>query len=341
MRNLRRALVGLAVAGLVVGQGPGAAAGPVTPDPANLHEVAVVASFPSGDYGAFAESMAPDGRGGMIVSVTQWGPEDGSTPNMGQLWRVGPDGSMSTFGPQMDLSPAGMLMGVAVDDQGRVFVVFNNFGSDYGLAEDPPSGVLRVTPGHARRVLPLPDDAPVNGLAEHEGTLYVTDSRGSVWTGSSTGAAAFGSPWFASGLLEPTQDYGFGANGIAYRRGAIYVTSYDQGLIVKIPVRADGTPGTAVVVANDPLLVAADGIAFDHKGQLWAATNGTIDWAHFTMLDPGRVAMVDTQGVVMSAPTPAESLDYPTQVLPGQAGSLFVLNGSFVNGAPSLVAFTG
>jgi sugar lactone lactonase YvrE len=87
--------------------------------------------------------------------------------------------------------------------------------------------------------------------------------------------------------------------------------------------------------------VAADGIAFDHKGQLWAATNGTIDWAHFTMLDPGRVAMVDTQGVVMSAPTPAESLDYPTQVLPGQAGSLFVLNGSFVNGAPSLVAFTG
>ena len=115
---------------------------------------------------------------------------------MGQLWRVGMDGTMTKFGPQMDLSPAGMLMGVAVDEQGRVFVALNNFGSDYGMAEDPPSGVLRVTPGNARRVLTLPVDAVPNGLAEHEGRLYVTDSFGSIWTGSTTGAPEQADRWF-------------------------------------------------------------------------------------------------------------------------------------------------
>ena len=48
----------------------------------------------------------------------------------------------------------------------------------------------------------------------------------------------------------------FGANGIAYRRGAVYVTSYGQGTIVRIPIRADGSAGSAEVVASDPLLVS-------------------------------------------------------------------------------------
>lgn len=341
MRNFTRMLLGLAVVGLVVGQGPGVAAAPGVPDPGNLDQVTVVAELPSGDLGAFGESMAPDGRGGVIVSVTSWGPEDGSGPNLGQLWRVGLNGTMSKFGPQIDLSPVGMLMGVAVDDQGRVFVALNNFGTDYGMVEDPPSGVLRVTPGTARRVLTLPDSAVPNGLAEHEGRLYVTDSLGSVWTGSTTGAPAQADRWFTSELLEPISEFGMGANGITVGKGSLYVTSYEQGSVVRIPIRKNGEAGTATVMAADASLVGADGIAFDREGRLWIAVNGEIDWMWWEVVDPGRVVMIDQVGAVVPVLTPAGSLDYPTQVLPGPDGALLVVNGSFLFGTPNVVAFTG
>jgi hypothetical protein len=339
MRYLTRTLLGLAVAGLVGGQGPGAAAAPAVPDPGGLDQVTVVAQLPSGDLGAFGESMAPDGRGGVIVSVTSWGPEDASAPNLGQLWRVGRNGRMSKFGPQIDLSPAGMLMGVAVDKQGRVFVALNNFGSDYGMVEDPPSGVLRVTPRKAQRVLTLPDAAVPNGLAARKGRLYVTDSRGSVWTGSTTGAPAQADLWFTSPLLEPETEFGMGANGITYRKGSLFVTSYERGSVVRIPIRGHGAAGRATVVATGASLVGADGIAFDRVGRLWVAVNGEVDWTNWEVLDPGIVS-IDKAGAVTPAPTPEGSLDYPTHALPGPDGSLLVLNGSFTNGTPNLVAFT-
>jgi sugar lactone lactonase YvrE len=338
---MKRALLGLAVAGLVVGQGPGVAAAPAVPDPGDLDHASVVAELPSGDFGAFGESMAPDGRGGVIVSVTSWGPEDGSASNMGQLWRVGMDGTMTKLGPRMDLSPAGMLMGVAVDEQGRVFVALNNFGSDYGMEEDPPSGVLRVTPGNARRVLTLPVDAVPNGLAAHEGRLFVTDSFGSIWTGSTRGAPEQADRWFTSPLLEPVSEFGMGANGITFRQGSLYVTSYEQGAIVRIPVRRNGAAGAPTVLAADESLVGADGIAFDRNGRLWVAVNGELDWYNWVAIDPGRIVTIDQTGAVTPVLTPAGALDYPTQVLPGQHGALLVVNGSFLFGAPQVVAFTG
>ncbi len=188
MRNMKRMLLGLAVAGLVVGQGPGASAAP-GPDPGGFDGYDVITEFDPGAGGAFAESMAPDGHGGMVVSVTTWGIrglESGWTSNTGQLWKVGPDGSKAKFGPEIDLSPTGMLMGVAVDERGAVFVALNNFGSDYEMAEDPPSGVLRVTPEGFERVMTLPEAVYANGLAVNDRTLYVTDSMGgSIWEGPS------------------------------------------------------------------------------------------------------------------------------------------------------------
>lgn len=338
MRNLKRMLLGLAVAGLVVGQGPGAVGAPALPDPGTLDHVSVVAELP---MGAFGESMAADGRGGMIVAVTSWGAADGSTSNFGQLVRIRAGGRVSEFGPRMDLSPTGMLMGVAVDERGRVFVALNNFGLDYGmLPEDPPSGLLQVTADAAHRVLTMPEEPYPNGLAVHDGIAYLTDSLGSVWTGPTTGSPADAQSWFSSPLLEPAEVMDFGANGIAYRRGAVYVTSYSQGTIVRIPIRADGSAGSAEVVASDPLLVSADGIAFDRHGRLWAAVNGEFDWDTGSVVVPGSLVMVDGAGHAVPAELPAGSLDYPTAVVPGPGGVMFVVNGSFVFGTPNVVAFS-
>ncbi len=48
MRNLKRMLLGLAVAGLVVGQMSVAVGAPALPDPGNLDHVSVVAELPIG-----------------------------------------------------------------------------------------------------------------------------------------------------------------------------------------------------------------------------------------------------------------------------------------------------
>jgi sugar lactone lactonase YvrE len=240
----------------------------------------------------------------------------------------------------MDLSPVGMLMGVAVDEQGRVFVALNNFGSEYGWPEDPPSGVLRVTPGTARRVLTLNEDSYPNGLAVHEGTAYVADSLGSIWSGPTTGAPEEAGRWLSSPLLEPAGDLFFGANGITYRKGSLFVTSYGQGTIVRVPISASGTAGSPEVVASDARLVGADGIAFDRNGRLWTAVNGTIDWTSWSVVDPGSIVMVDATGNVIPAEVPEGVLDYPTAVLPGPGGTLFVVNGSFLYGTPNVVALS-
>ncbi len=71
-----------------------------------------------------------------------------------------------------------MLTGVEVDEHGRVFVGVFNFAVENGVPspEVPASGVLRVTRGSARYVMTLPEIAMPNELADHEGSLYVTDS---------------------------------------------------------------------------------------------------------------------------------------------------------------------
>lgn len=340
-RGFTTVLAGAAVLALAPLGAPTATAVPAP----TFTQATVVATFPTGPVGAFAESMASDGHGGLIVSVTTWGPEDdspdGYAPNTGQLWRVKADGTRVTFGPRIRLSEYGQLMGVAVDAKGRVFVARWNFGAEfYGLeSESPRSAVLRVTSTGVHRVMTLPLVAWPNGVEIHGRTMFVTDPLlGSLWKGPTLARSAPTAPWFTSDLLAPG-DTGLGANGIAYRHGALYVTAYDHGAIVKVGVRGDGTPGKARVVAKDLRLITADGIAFDRHGRLWVAVNGTYD-ADYNPVDPPALVVVGRTGTVRAAATPTDSLDYPTDLVLAHHGAVLLANGSFVNGAPNVTVLT-
>jgi sugar lactone lactonase YvrE len=297
--------------------------------------------------------MAPDGRGGMIVSVTKWGwpvvPDDPGglwTPNSGQLWRVQPDGTSATFGPEIALGDLAMLTGVDVDDHGRVFVGVFNFAAESEEKGEPPSpeapasGILRVTESSAEYVMTLPVISMPNEVVEHAGSLYVTDSQnGYIWRGSASRPSVPRRPWFQSDLLTP--DTGtMGANGITFGNDALYVSSYDRGLIVRIPVGPGASSGSARVVAADKALVGADGIRFDQRGRLWVAVSGTYDDVDGTTVTPPAVVVVHAHGRVSTVVTPDGSLDYPTAVAFGGPGTVYLLNGSYLNGAPNLVAFT-
>src|SRR5512140_3624122 len=98
-------LLGLACAG-AAGALPAPGSAPLT-----------LATFETGDYGSFAESMAADSHGNLYVSLTTWGEET----NWGEIWRITPGGAKRVVAA-MDLTPFGMLTGVAIDRCDGVYV---------------------------------------------------------------------------------------------------------------------------------------------------------------------------------------------------------------------------
>jgi len=125
---------------------------------------------------------------------------------------------------------------------------------------------------------------------------------------------------------------------VLYRNGTVWLTSYAQGLIVKVRVRHDGSAGTPVVVASDPRLVTADGISFDRAGTLWVAVN------HRTLADGtsdgGHLVTVSPRGTVRDAAFAEGRLDYPTQPLFPGKDRLLVVNGSYDAMTPNVTLFT-
>jgi sugar lactone lactonase YvrE len=337
-KSLTAAVVAaLALAAVALGGFPATAAA-AAPAPVTAH---VVTTFAPGEGGAFAESMTADSHGRLIVSLTRWGVEqaDGSwTDNYGQLYRVNTDGTQTAYGPRLDLGACSQFMGVSVD-AGRVYVVVGNFDPSCGPSS-LPSGVLQVTDHSVTRLLTMPAATFANGLAIHDGTLYVTDSSsGSVWSGPADRPTAPVRPWFSSVKLAPTGAISLGANGIAYRDGALYVTGYARGYIVAVGIDRMGRPAESRVVAHDSRLARADGIAFDGQGRLWVTINPAVDLATMTQTGSGALVVIDSGGHINTVATPPQSLDYPTQPVP-RDDAVFVTNGSLADGTPTVVKFT-
>ena len=139
----------------------------------------VLTAFPAGlpGFGQFAESMAIDSHGVLYVSVTYYSAET----NTGQIWRVTPDGR-SRLAASLDLTADGQLMGVAVDDRDRVYVGLWDFSSLVGAPDTIGSGVFRLAGGTLTRVAALPPGTGPNGLAFHDGRLYISDPpNGEIW----------------------------------------------------------------------------------------------------------------------------------------------------------------
>ena len=312
----------LAMTGLVSAPAAGAATNPV---PRTL------VTFPTSDWGEFAESAVMDRDGTLYVSVTTWTAE-GS--NRGQVWRITKQGQVSLFGPAIDV---GILTGLALDDEGRLYAGLFDW-------DDPsiPPGVLHIDARSVTRVLTLPggtwgEASMPNGLAFRGGDLYVSDSaHGAIWKTHPRGARndVQTTPWFQDPVLAPT--VGFGINGIVVDRHGIDAVVSDTGTVVRIPMNAAGRPGAVRVVVSDPSLVSADGLTRGPDGALWISVN------YLDGQSSGAIARVDGRGslrVVLSG----DWLAYPTQPLFGTTAStattLYVANGGLdVPGTANVVA---
>ncbi len=189
----------------------------------------------------------------------------------GEVYRIRPDGQTKViatipYGVENNFTCdyAGGL-GLAVSEDGDVWVVVLSW-------LDQSHGVWRVhRNGTAQLAVPLPpaEAGLPNAITfDPEGNLYITESwGGAIWKASPGGAATV---WLRHDLLAPLAAYGFGANGVVYMRGALYVANTDQGTIVKVPLRWDGSPGNPVVIANG--LNGPDGVTADAFGNLYLVT---------------------------------------------------------------------
>jgi sugar lactone lactonase YvrE len=238
--------------------------------------------------------------------------------------RVTPDGTQSVIA-HLSVG-AGLITGIAGGPDGALYV------ADATFAADPAPGVFRVDPGSGAftRVLTLPVASFPNGVAFHDGHLYVADSDGPIWRSDPLTPTTLTTPWFNDALLAPGV-FGFGSNGIAFEGDVMYVAVSDFGRIVSVPL-VDGSAGSPTVVAERQVLRSADGIAFDADGGLYIAVNHT-----------NRLYRLDPAGTMPRLVNRAQGLSYPTMPAFGQTAdartTLYLTSGAFGNGIPGIHAF--
>jgi sugar lactone lactonase YvrE len=316
-------ILALVAALLAVAAAPAAAASGPNARLGSWSRPGVVTTFNPGVNGAFCESLAADRAGHLFASVTVWG----QASNTGQIWRIAPSGH-KTLAATCDLGATGMLSGLAFDARGRLYVGWVDF-ADPSVAKP---GVARLAPGGTlKRVVTLPGSSFPNGLAFHNGRLYISDSTlGAIWRVLPGRLQTPSRPWLQNALLKPATASGLGANGIAFWRNSLIVAVSDEGRIVRVPLRANGSARAPVVVTQKPDLVSVDGIAFDVHGGLWLVTN------------TNGLLRLGPRGALSDVENNPGWLDYPTQPVfgttPGMRAMLYIANGSFNNGTPNILA---
>lgn len=228
--------------------------------------------------GEIPEGVAVDQVGNVYVSFWS-GP---TTP--GKILKFSPTGQRSVLA---ELSAG--VAGLAVDACGNVLAA-----SD-GVYRVDRQGQAVLLPGTGKILA-------ANALTfDQRGNLYITESfsldpplipypgcnskipafgRGGIWRLPPGGSAEL---WVRDDLLtglcpSPALPFPYGANGIAYREGVLYVVNSDRATIVRVPVLADGAPGPVSVVtsmpnpqAAAPLPSGGDGIAIDAQGNFYVA----------------------------------------------------------------------
>lgn len=255
------------------------------PAQADDPEVEVVATFDA-SLGHLPEGISVARSGDIFVSL---GPPFFVGGGYGEIRRISPSGRMATLfqfpsGP----APAGVL----ADGRDGVYFAVPDLSQTAG-------GVYRFTRQRGvERIGGTEQMLVANGLArDARRGLYITDSvLGEIWKleAGATVAATWLSHPLLAGCGQP------GANGVAIWEGDVYVANTDKGILVRVPVRADGTAGEPEIVAGDDdcdptdELWGIDGIAIDDQGTVYALLVLTHELVRID-LDDGDVAVVLTE----------------------------------------------
>lgn len=143
--------------------------------------------------------------------------------------------------PPDGLAPAGAV----VDASGTIFLAVSDpTGADAGVYRITEDSIFRL-PGTENMLLP-------GGIAlDESGHLYATDSaNGAIWRIPTDGSTQ-PELWLSHPSVADCSGYPLGAAGIAFWQKDLIVINTMRGLLARIPITNDGTPGTPETVAGD------------------------------------------------------------------------------------------
>ena len=238
-------------------------------------------------------AVAPDGT---VYSASYGFNSDGALGGYGELLAFAPNGQLLADFPVVGSSPH--LIGLAYQ-QSSESVLIADLGKGVVWKVDPKA---QTTSMFMQAPTIITGKSPgLNALTfDKSGNVYVSDSfQGVIWrTGPSGGTPT---AWYAptnpgqNDLLLPDANAGeilsppFGANGIAFNNEgtALFALNTAYNSIVKIPVKTDGSAGTAVTFTTG--LNAPDGFDVDANDKLWVAAN-----------QGDEIVVVDPNGTVVA-----------------------------------------
>jgi sugar lactone lactonase YvrE len=272
--------------------------------------------------GQLPESIAINKTGDIFVTLAP----------IHTIMKVSLDGAASTFA----VLPPGTTQGVTTDPQGNLYVLLNT-----ALAQPSNVGQLwRISSNGATQTLLAAVNArDLNALAfDDRGNIYISDSFGSnIYRFDKDGGM---SVWVHDPLLAPYPNptpcgihpFDPGANGVAFNHGSLYVLNSTQATLIQISMNPDGSPGTPSIYAGPTChLFAADGLALDLRGNVYAATN----------IQNKIVRVAPDRSITTIAAAPADPLVFPSAIAFetsfGLQKHIYITNFAGPGGTPGVV----
>jgi sugar lactone lactonase YvrE len=231
------------------------------------------------------EGLAVDAAGNIYTSLF----------HTGKIMKVTPDGKQELVAivPSEKDAGKGNAIGLDLDKDGNIYVAYKQYSPRYEATNlvDPfhaacrdatvtLSGVYKID-ATTRQVTPLatrgdgwafcfPDDIEIDS----QGNVYLTDlTYAGIWKISSDGKKV--EMWSSHPLLNwsPTPYSGFplGVNVLVIDKEEkhIYAATDGDPMVVKVPIKPDGSAGEATVISrgHSPF----DGIEFDDRGNIYVS----------------------------------------------------------------------
>ncbi|MEV0738984.1 hypothetical protein AB0I51_24280 [Streptomyces sp. NPDC050549] len=272
----------------------------------------------------------PSYRASVVTDVRTAAKFDFAAGEIPENITANPDGSVTlsmlgscavcerTHGPQlMRISASGQRTVLATGQVGEA-ISGNTRGSDgtvyysvWAPGNAARNGVYKLlADGTPQRVAALPADSGPNGLAVDPAgrTLYIADSlKGIIWSVPVSGGSA--TPWLTDAALAPvpTKALPIGANGLRFHNGALWISNFNKGTLLQVPVTGTGTAGPLHLVTGG--LPNIDDLSFltPWSDVVFAAQNGSS-----SQNGPDRVVVIYPNGTYKPVLTGADGLASPS-----------------------------
>lgn len=226
----------------------------------------------------------------------------------GDIWRITPEGELEVWVAEGINSASSMIFGA----DSYLYII------EHGDC-DPRSalsGLKRIAPdGTVSEFAPVEDDQILTGLAfDSNGVLYATDAQSANILVFEEGSA--GEVWWQL----PDTPRSANPTAIAFDplNNAMLVADSGNGIIYRIPITPERTPGEATKVYQDNT-VELDGLTLDEQGQII-----------FALYNSDQVGRINTSGMFEVL---AENFRKPSDVAYAD-GKVYVTNSDAISLAP-------